>query len=204
MYTFFVHSMHTGNNFHGGHMCPIQFYGDVCSDDKFESKKSYAYNIQPDELILASTTAFCGLNNQWYKDNIDKTTDISKYLVTTSNILNKLFDNNIYVIGWNIVETTLNILNINALRLNLNLSYQYKAIDVAKFAKMLLPINEIGFMTLRSTHIYCNNGNVDDNSIYLKENYCKQCVEEIKYILTYLMKKHNFKTLDEVYDFITN
>lgn len=147
-YGLFFKIANTGNDTKTGHRCPIQIAYRLWQYSKDRCISESSFYVRPDEPIVACSAIYCGITEDLLKSPDITVVPLEEAISGTSRLIQKVGNKNIYVIGWDVPEDTLGVLENNAKRLNIDTFdiQKLKIIDLKKLADLSLPINETGHL----------------------------------------------------------
>lgn len=216
-YGLFIKIANTGNNINGGFECPIQiatmllkFSSDQSMTDIY-SNIPYQLNeiVMPDELVLDNSAMYCGISNKLLQSKSFK--KFSEVAPGWSRMISKFGNKNIYIVGWDILEDDLRILENNLKRLSVVVPEfnKFRIIDIKKLAELLIPISEVGTYGIDaityhlSKDISLEFGILNSyRSNRYGEKFCEKLLRQSIYCLLKLSKLGNLHNLDDIYNFM--
>lgn len=115
--------------------CEIESNGDI-----IQSKLNTNFYIENKYPLSLGTELYCGITGQYLaKSSENKQNGLSRLV----QILNEVVDRNLYLIGWNVSEHVLDILEANLKHFNVNIDISYirkniKIIDIQRSSNKLI------------------------------------------------------------------
>lgn len=215
-YGLFLKIANTGNDTKLGHRCPIQIAYRIWQFSKDISISEASFYVRPDEPIVACSSIYCGITEDLLKSPDSIVVLLEEAISRTSRLIRKISNKNIYVIGWDVPGDTLEVLENNAKRLNIDTFdiQKLKIIDLKKLADLSLPINETGHLGPDTTLFWLEkkvNNSSDNDTFKLLDNirnsrwqakFCMTTLDMDLMILKRFMSFLNLQTIDEVYDWL--
>lgn len=212
-YSLFLKIANTGNDTKLGHRCPIQIAYRIWQFSKDREISEASFYVRPDESIVACSAIYCGITEELLKSPDITVVPLKEAISGTSRLIQKVGNKNIYVIGWDVPGDTLEVLENNAKRLNIDTFdiQKLKIIDLKKLADLSLPINETGHLGPDTTLFWLekkvNNSSDNDTFKFLanirtsrwQEKFCITALDMDLIILKRFMSFLNLQTIDEVY-----
>lgn len=215
-YALILKTLNSGNNTNNGKECLIQAYAALFPFDINEilssriniknAKVEIDRLIFPTENITYSTTAKTGVSNKYITDfGVNgKCINATTFIEHISKIFSTLTNKNIYVIGHNILDNDLRVINktieqtttINPISLN-----RHKLIDIQEFAMQEFPLDQIGNYSLDSILLASGNGLevvTWFNGSKYQDSFCKEYAIETLWCLASMMKNKGYATLSQV------
>ena len=212
-YGFFLKIANTGNDTKTGHRCPIQIAYRIWQFSKDIGISEASFYVRPDESIVACSAIYCGITDNLLKSPDITVVPLKEAISGTSRVIQKVGNKNIYIIGWDVPGDTLEVLENNAKRLNIQTFdiQKLKIIDLKKLADLSLPINETGHLGPDTALFWLEkkvNNSSDNDTFKLlanmrtsrwQEKFCMTTLDMDLMILKRFMPFLNLRTIDEVY-----
>ena len=218
-YGLFLNIANTGNDSQTGHRCPVQIAYKLWQFSKSKSISEFNCYVMPDEPILANSSIYCGITEELLNNQSISAIPrlaLNDAIAKMSRLIQNIGNKNIYIIGWNVLEDALEILETTTKRLNIDdfNSKNFKVIDLKKLADLSLPINELGRLGPDTTFFWLEknvNGTseldvfkqlADIRNMRWQDTFCVACINMNQLILAQLMKYLNLQNVDEVYSWL--
>lgn len=191
----------TGNTFPDGFNSIIQlsesFFKVESTFNKIQQKTFY---IKEDEDILLNTFTYVDKASILNANKFDSNIAI-EYIY---KILYKVYQSNLYLIGWDI-SNSLSIINMNYERLigkKIEFINELKVIDVKKLFSLTCDLNKVGTYSLQTALLWLYDNNYDEYLNHKNKQFYNYCEETNDIILLLLKKLINNDTLGETYEYL--
>lgn len=215
-YGLFFKIANTGNDTKTGHRCPIQIAYRLWQSNKDKCISESSFYVRPDEPIVACSAIYCGITEDLLKSPDIIVVPLEDAISRTSRLIQKISNKNIYVIGWDVPDDILGVLENNAKRLNINAFdiQKLKIIDLKKLAALSLSINEIGHLGPDAALFWLEkkvNKSSDNVAFQLianirnarwQETFCITNLDMDLMLLKRFMQFLDLHTLDAVYSWL--